>query len=202
MPSLLSKENTRTAGAARGRLRHHASQCTICRHPQREEIERDFLDWTGPREIAREYGLGSHTPVYRHAHALGLFYRRQHTLPFALGRLIERVNDVKPTAASIISAIRLMAKLNARGEYTEEAEAAPAEEPAALAETEEPAPATAQAAPAAPRKRSSEPPGADGKPARPNGQEKDAKPHPADEYNGPPIAFAQNAGPRHRFFWR
>jgi hypothetical protein len=114
--------------ALRPKLAKHSGKCGICRHPRRVEIERDFLDWVGPREIAREYDLGSHTTVYRHAHALGLFEQRQRTWPLALGRLIEQVGEVKPTAASIVSAIRLLAKINARGEYVEETEDAEGED--------------------------------------------------------------------------
>jgi hypothetical protein len=122
------KRSPAPALSRRPSLAMHAGQCTICRHPQRADLEREFLDWRSPRDIAREYGLGSHTTVYRHAHALGLFDRRHRTLRFALGRLIEQVGDVKPTAASIVSAIRLLAKLNTRQKWTEEADDSQAED--------------------------------------------------------------------------
>jgi hypothetical protein len=209
MPALHSKENTGTIGVARRRsLAMHSSQCTVCRHPQRAEIERDFLDWIGPRKIAREYGLSSHTTLYRHAHALGLFHRRRHTLQFALSRLIEQVDDVKPTAASIISAIRLMTKLNARSEYAEETETGEAAEmPAAPApETEAATKAIARPAPAPAQPPAAASVGGNAKSARASGEEEKpkpgAEPGAEKEYNGPPIAFAQNAGPRRRFLWR
>jgi hypothetical protein len=196
--------------ARRRSLAMHSSQCTICRHPQRAEIERDFLDWLGPRKIAREYGLSSQSTLYRHAHALGLFHRRRHTLQFALGRLIEQVDDVKPTAASIISAIRLMTKLNAQTVYAEETETREAAEmPAAVApETETARKAVSKAAPAPVHAQppAAESADADAKRARATGEEEkpkpDAEPGAEKEYNGPPIAFAQNAGPRRRFLWR
>jgi hypothetical protein len=96
----------------------HRGKCTICRHPQRAEIERAFVDWTSPREIARTFGLRSHTTVYRHAHARHLFEHRRRNLHVALGRIVERVADVEPTAANVLAAIALMAKINARGEWS------------------------------------------------------------------------------------
>jgi hypothetical protein len=202
MPEFATKDRTPPpAHPRRPGIAMHAGQCTICRHPQRAEIDRAFLDWRGPREIAREYDLGSHTTVYRHAHALGLFERRQRTSRFALGRLIKQSSHVKPTAASIVSAIRLMAKLNRRGKQVEEtnsrthdlpgvpppnssAGAKPESNPSGSA-----VPAVAQALLPVPARTAS------------NGEPE--KQGPNDEYNGPPIAFAQNAGPRGRkFFWR
>lgn len=96
----------------------HRGKCTICRHPQRAEIERAFVDWTSPREIARTFGLRSHTTVYRHAHARHLFEHRRRNLHMALGRIVERVGEVEPTAANVIAAIALMAKINPRGEWS------------------------------------------------------------------------------------
>jgi hypothetical protein len=88
-------------------LRRHRAQCQICRRPDCEEIDRQFLDWITPREIAETFQLGSSRTVYRHAHALGLFDARRSTLRFALDRLIEHVGQVTPTAAVVLGAIRL-----------------------------------------------------------------------------------------------
>lgn len=118
----VEKRNAVSLPARRPRLSMHAAKCSICRHPQRAEIESDFLDWVGAWTIVREYGLGSHTAVYRHAHAFGLFARRDRCARIALGRLIEQVDDVKPTAASIVSAIRLLAKLTSQNESGDEIE--------------------------------------------------------------------------------
>jgi hypothetical protein len=95
----------------------HAAKCTICRHPQRAEIERAFVDWESPREIAQFFGLRSHTTVYRHARARGLFELRRRNLHFGLGRIAEQVAEVKPSAANVIAAFVAMAKINARGEW-------------------------------------------------------------------------------------
>jgi hypothetical protein len=88
-------------------LRRHKERCHICRHPQREEIEEDFLDWTSPREIAETYGIASYRAIYRHATALGLFDRRRANIQRVTDRIIERIDETKITAAAIVAAIRV-----------------------------------------------------------------------------------------------
>jgi ribosomal protein S14 len=100
-------------------MKRHAARCRICGHPRQEEIERAYLHWESPEEIAARFKLGSRHSVYRHAEALGLARMRARNLNDALYRLIERVDEVKPTAASIVAAGRLSAKINARGEWVD-----------------------------------------------------------------------------------
>ena len=199
-------------------LATHTRHCSICKHPQCAEIEADFLDWVGPREIAREYNLGSHTTVYRHAHALGLFAKRERRLRFALGRLIELAGEVKPTGASIVSAIRLMAKLNEKERRTQENEN--------LARQDSPLASSAECeslSPKAPPHRAgpepsfhdchseaARPPVAgDSAPCRETestgnaGGESGARNAGEDsEENDPSIVFAPKIGPRRGFLWR
>ena len=95
----------------------HAGKCTICRHPQRVEIERAFVDWCSPLEITKMFGLGSRATIYRHARARGLHELRRRNLHYGLGRIAEQVADVKPSAANVIAAFIAMAKIDARGEW-------------------------------------------------------------------------------------
>jgi hypothetical protein len=90
-------------------------KCVVCHHPQRKEIEQDYLRWGSPTTIAREYGLFGPTTVYRHVHATGIFARRRAKLRLALDPLIEQVTEVNLTAHAIISAIKTSFNLqNAR----------------------------------------------------------------------------------------
>jgi hypothetical protein len=97
----------------------HAVHCRICGHPRQEEIERAYLNWESPEEIAARFKLGSRHSVYRHAEALWLSGMRRRNLNEVLSRLIERVDEVKPTAASIVAAAKISAKINERGEWAE-----------------------------------------------------------------------------------
>lgn len=106
------KRRRRVATGPEAALARHRAQCRICRHAQREEIEREFLDWVPAREIAAEYKLGSHRAVYRHAHALSLFRARRGNIERVLDNIIERSGEAKITAASVVSAIRLLVELN------------------------------------------------------------------------------------------
>lgn len=85
----------------------HRARCRVCRHPQREEIEREFLDWESPRSIAAKWKIASYRAIYRHAHAVGLFEKRRGRLLFAVEQIIEYVGEIPPTPSVILGAIRL-----------------------------------------------------------------------------------------------
>ena len=101
------------------RLNYHGIRCTICNHPEREAIEQAFLQWHRPGDLAREFKITHRTAIYRHAKALGLFQRRAREMHFALGRIIEEAEHVKPTANSIIRAIRASSCLDDNGRWTD-----------------------------------------------------------------------------------
>jgi len=103
-------------------LGRHRRTCTICAHPERFEIEQAFVTWASPAAIAKQYGLGDRATVYRHAHALQLFAKRQQNIRAALERIIERVGDVEVTATSVVAAVQTLAKINAAGQWIAPAE--------------------------------------------------------------------------------
>lgn len=100
-------------------LLNHECRCTICRHPDRDAIEQEFLDWNLPRDIAYHYKLSHGSLVYRHAHAVGLFERRRRQVSAALEYIVERASQVHPTADGVIRAVRALSCLNAEGVWTE-----------------------------------------------------------------------------------
>lgn len=103
--------------AADGRTEHER-RCSICSHPDRADIENEFMHWHSIGDTAREYEV-SRSAIYRHAYALSLFSRRNRNLRFALGHLVERVQDVHPTADSVVRAIHAFARVNDEGEWIE-----------------------------------------------------------------------------------
>ena len=100
----------------------HQRNCSICAHAQREEIEADFIAWRSPGLIATEHGLADRTSVYRHAHALGLFTKRQRNIRAALERIIEKAGEVDVTASAVVSAVQAYAKINAAGQWIDRTE--------------------------------------------------------------------------------
>ena len=100
-------------------LNYHQRKCQICKHPRREEIEEDFINWCKADEIVDVYQLEGYRAVYRHAHATGLFDRRRLNLRFAAETLVEEVNCVDPCADAVLRAIRTCTRLNDRGEWNE-----------------------------------------------------------------------------------
>jgi len=100
----------------------HAAECKVCAHAQREEIEREFINWRSPASIAKQYKLKNRASVYRHAHALGLFPKRQRNVRAALEKIIERAGEVEVNAASVVSAVGAYARINATGQWVERSE--------------------------------------------------------------------------------
>jgi len=114
---MLGNKNRKVISSQKPNFTRHQSQCTICAHSQLKEIERDFISWKSPAKIATEYKLRDRSALYRHAHAMDLFSKRVRNLQAALGRLIERIDDVRPSAGAIVQAVALSARINARGEF-------------------------------------------------------------------------------------
>jgi hypothetical protein len=104
---------------SRGR---HEYNCSVCSHPQREEIERDFVNWVSPATIAKHYKLANRTSVYRHAHALGLFPKRQRNVRAALEKIIEKAGEVDVTAPAVVAAVQAYAKINTAGQWVDRSE--------------------------------------------------------------------------------
>ena len=103
-------------------LGRHAAECKICAHAQREEIERDFINWRSPAEIAKSYKLANRASVYRHAHAYGLFSKRQRNVRAALEKIIERAGEVEVNAAAVVSAVGAYARINSVGQWVDRSE--------------------------------------------------------------------------------
>ena len=83
----------------------HKRKCLICRHPDREEIEEEFVNWHDVWYLAKEYKISDYRSIYRHARATGLIVRRRENMRQVLDSIIERRPD-RVTADSIIHAIR------------------------------------------------------------------------------------------------
>jgi hypothetical protein len=115
----MSQQRNAEAAASLGR---HQRTCSICAHQQREEIEGAFIAWRSPAAIAEEYGLADRASVYRHAHALGLFPKRQKNIRGALERIIEKAGEVDVTASAVVAAVQAYAKINAAGEWIDRTE--------------------------------------------------------------------------------
>jgi hypothetical protein len=103
-------------------LGRHSRNCTICARRDREEIETEFISWTGAKAIAKRFGIKDRAAIYRHAHALGLFTKRQRNVRAALEKIIERAADVEVTSAAVVAAVQAYAKINSQGQWIERIE--------------------------------------------------------------------------------
>ncbi len=105
--------------AATPDLALRARKCTICQHPQREEIEEEYAYWGHPGTIVRRFGLSHRSILYRHARATRLNEVRAYNLRTALSHIIERSAITKPSANDIVHAVRAYAHLNGKGKWEE-----------------------------------------------------------------------------------
>ena len=99
----------------------HESQCTICAHPKRDDIEQAFINWTSPRRITTEFKV-SRDSIYRHAHMFNLIEKRRRNVRAALEKIIEHAGDVEVNAAAVVSAVGALARINAQGKWIERKE--------------------------------------------------------------------------------
>jgi hypothetical protein len=90
----------------------HVVRCSICQHPMRELIERDFIEWRSVASICANYELRSKTTVYLHVRALGLFAERRRNIHLALENLIEQSEGVVPSSPSVVKAVELHARIS------------------------------------------------------------------------------------------
>jgi len=94
----------------------------VCAHPGLLEIEAEFIAWRSPATLAQQYGLTDRASIYRHAHALDLFAKRQRNVRAALERIIEKVDDVPVTSGAVVAAVQAYAKINAEGQWIDPSE--------------------------------------------------------------------------------
>jgi hypothetical protein len=102
-------------------LARHQRLCEVCKHPACSLIQEAFLQWTSPEAIMKKYGLKSRATIYNHAHAFQLFARRDRTLRFALGHIIEQADRVNVTARDVIQAVYTYAHVNDEGLWVQPA---------------------------------------------------------------------------------
>jgi hypothetical protein len=91
-------------------LGRHQAQCTVCQHPQRQEIEEEWINWLFPTGIAERHGI-SRDALYRHAHACDLFSKRQKNRKLILEKILERVDWTEIHGSDILSAIKIYEKI-------------------------------------------------------------------------------------------
>jgi hypothetical protein len=118
---MAAKSTTKRAPSKPATQARHESQCSICAHPDRAEIDREFVNWASSIRLAEHYVL-ARTSLYRHAHATGLFARRQKNVRAALEQIIEKCGDVEPTAQAVVSAVAAYARINSAGQWVERSE--------------------------------------------------------------------------------
>jgi hypothetical protein len=102
-----------------GSVARHARKCVICKHPDREAIEEQFVHWIHADRIVQDHDLNSRANLYRHAYATGLYDLRRHNMRYALEHLIEDAIHAPVSGDCVIRAVRAHACLTAKGRWIE-----------------------------------------------------------------------------------
>jgi hypothetical protein len=100
------------------RLELHRSRCCICCGNHQEEIDEAFVNWEFVGHIAEEYKINRRA-IYRHAHATGLFEKRDQNIRRALGRIIHEADHVAITGDTVVRAIKILTHVNTHGEWVQ-----------------------------------------------------------------------------------
>lgn len=103
-----SKQSGKNADA-RVNLGRHRAQCLVCRHPKCEEIDAAWVRWEYPGQIAQDFGI-SRDSIYRHAHATGLFDKRQANFKMPYWKILERVDRIPFTGSNYVAVLNSYAK--------------------------------------------------------------------------------------------
>lgn len=109
------------AEAKRPNPGRHEFGCRVCAHPEREQIENEWITWGNTSKLAKQYGL-SRDSLYRHCHALRLFEKRARNLKGALEKIIEQADIVPVNAGTVVQAIQAYAKINSAGQWVDRTE--------------------------------------------------------------------------------
>jgi hypothetical protein len=97
----------------------HAQQCSICRSPDRERVESDYVSWVAASKICKRYRIKSRTTLYRHVQALALTERRDTNIKGFLRSVIDRGQNVKLTATAVMQAVVILTKLDSDNRWVD-----------------------------------------------------------------------------------
>jgi hypothetical protein len=116
-PSTETQDPNRDQSAALTFIKHHSRKCSICRHPERQQIDESFLHWRSPQTIMHCFGIKTETTIYRHAHAFNFFALRNRNLQSALCNIIENIDTRDFSGREMLDAVRALAHLTADGRW-------------------------------------------------------------------------------------
>jgi hypothetical protein len=100
-------------------LRRHRAKCVVCHHPDREEIEEEYLHWHDVWQISREYEIDDYRSIHRHARAYGLVQSRRENIFSALDNIVQKSEGAKVTGDMVIRAIRAYSCVTSSGQWIE-----------------------------------------------------------------------------------
>lgn len=106
------RKRNKNPDPARSSIKRHQDVCKVCKHQEREEIERRFLIGESVYEIAEDFNVDYWT-IDRHTKAYKLQDKREEGTLRQVSRIINRARLGKrePTDALVSKALELKAKI-------------------------------------------------------------------------------------------
>jgi hypothetical protein len=100
-------------------LRRHSRRCVVCHHPQRNQIDFDFVHWRHPVDIVRKYNIRHRSLLYRHARATGLYAARSCDLRGALDHILDGRAPTPLNLEASVRAVHAYSHLSDPGKWFE-----------------------------------------------------------------------------------
>jgi hypothetical protein len=113
------RPNRPASCSKRANFKYHRKRCSVCKHPNREAIDEDFLRWQSPEKLALQYGIPNYCSIYRHVHATGLYARRRRAICTSLESIIEHAAGIIPTTIELVNAVETYAHFDSDGQLVE-----------------------------------------------------------------------------------
>lgn len=97
----------------------HSRRCKVCHHAERAEIEERYVRWEPLAKICRAYGIRSRSMLDRHVRANRLDEKRNGNIKGLVIAFLERGLSLRPTAASFVQAVGILARLDESGKMVD-----------------------------------------------------------------------------------
>jgi hypothetical protein len=100
---------------------HLKEYCPVCRHKQKKNIEKRYVQWEPTKDLALDYGI-PYWWIRYHMDVTGKETERRANIKSSLSRIIEVGVQKDISAGEIVSAVTAMSKINDAGKWVDKHE--------------------------------------------------------------------------------
>ena len=100
---------------------HLKEYCPVCRHKQKKQLEKRYVQWEPVKDLAKDYNL-PYWWIRYHMDVTGVESERRANVKSSLSRIIEVGVQKDISAGEIVSAVTAMSKINDSGKWVDKHE--------------------------------------------------------------------------------